>query len=517
MKHSVKGDLSILLVVVLMIMLVPSCFADDDVGRDKLSISCSSFTPGLNWMTDDIMYYNWKNRLQELTNTELVYVGNRFQCLSTETLLLMIADDSLPDLYWGPDLFASTSTAPSVMIEDGYLLKLNDYMDQLPNFSRYLEENPEYAASIMLEDGTLFGFPVINSQIVTKGLLVRGDWLEELNMDIPKTPEQLKEFLYAARDVLGVEHPLQFQSEFLDYIMPRGWDNSGTQWYVEDGKVKIGITEPGYKEYVEEVHEWYAEGLIDPDMPSASKQSVEAAMSNGTAAAVYNQIYKVENMYDFNKDNPSYTVLGTNLGASDDELPYFGGVEGGVAWADAMYINPKTENLDAALRFCDFMFSKEGIILNNYGTRGFSFDYDEEGNYIEAGVLLDNTIDVTNVNKLYAVAKRGSWPGIVEGQLFGFIKPSVDVGKEWLKTRAMEHSIPYLVFTEEENSRYAPAWNDSLTLVRESVIQFVMGTKPMDEFDAFMEQLYEYGIEECIAIRQAAYDRYLNTLNMLIE
>jgi hypothetical protein len=31
----------------------------------------------------------------------------------------------------------------------------------------------------------------------------------------------------------------------------------------------------------------------------------------------------------------------------------------------------------------------------------------------------------------------------------------------------------------------------------------------MDQWDSFVETLYDMGIEDCIALKQAAYDRYL--------
>ena len=36
-----------------------------------------------------------------------------------------------------------------------------------------------------------------------------------------------------------------------------------------------------------------------------------------------------------------------------------------------------------------------------------------------------------------------------------------------------------------------------------------MGTEDMSTYDEFVQSLYEYGIEDCIKYKQAAYDRYL--------
>ena len=43
----------------------------------------------------------------------------------------------------------------------------------------------------------------------------------------------------------------------------------------------------------------------------------------------------------------------------------------------------------------------------------------------------------------------------------------------------------------------------------ENVVKFVVGDKPLSEFDAYVDTLIQMGIEDCVALEQAAYDRYL--------
>ena len=39
-------------------------------------------------------------------------------------------------------------------------------------------------------------------------------------------------------------------------------NNTLEGWYVDDGTVKLGVLEPGFKEYVELVKEWYNDCLL---------------------------------------------------------------------------------------------------------------------------------------------------------------------------------------------------------------------------------------------------------------
>ena len=53
----------------------------------------------------------------------------------------------------------------------------------------------------------------------------------------------------------------------------------------DDGKVKFGAVEENYKKYLELMNQWYAEGLIDPDMATLKFDQVSAKMTNGSAGA----------------------------------------------------------------------------------------------------------------------------------------------------------------------------------------------------------------------------------------
>ena len=43
----------------------------------------------------------------------------------------------------------------------------------------------------------------------------------------------------------------------------------------------------------------------------------------------------------------------------------------------------------------------------------------------------------------------------------------------------------------------------------EMINKFIMGKEPLDNFDNFVETLNSMGIEEVLAVEQAAYDRYM--------
>ena len=67
---------------------------------------------------------------------------------------------------------------------------------------------------------------------------------------------------------------------------------------------------------------------------------------------------------------------------------------------------------------------------------------------------------------------------------------------------------PCMTMTEDETIKYNNLYTSIKTLVQENTIKFITGTKPIEEYDEFVQSLKDYGIEECISYKQAAFDRY---------
>ena len=65
-----------------------------------------------------------------------------------------------------------------------------------------------------------------------------------------------------------------------------------------------------------------------------------------------------------------------------------------------------------------------------------------------------------------------------------------------------------LSLTAEESEAYSSPYNDIKTYVEENVPLFIRGDRSLDEWDDFVATLYQFGLQDCIDIYQAAFDRY---------
>jgi GH24 family phage-related lysozyme (muramidase) len=73
-----------------------------------------------------------------------------------------------------------------------------------------------------------------------------------------------------------------------------------------------------------------------------------------------------------------------------------------------------------------------------------------------------------------------------------------------------EHVIPTLVLTAEEAARHADLNMAYATYCNEVVQKIVAGQMSIDEWDDCVDYIYQLGLEEDLAILNAAYQRYLN-------
>ena len=105
------------------------------------------------------------------------------------------------------------------------------------------------------------------------GLAIRTDELEKLGLDKPYTIQEFENTLAAFKDD-GLKQPLvmlgprrhsgQLAGCCSLIYLPSATASpmSVAPTYVEDGKIKFGPLEEGFKEYITLIHDWYEKGYI---------------------------------------------------------------------------------------------------------------------------------------------------------------------------------------------------------------------------------------------------------------
>jgi putative aldouronate transport system substrate-binding protein len=194
---------------------------------------------------------------------------------------------------------------------------------------------------------------------------------------------------------------------------------------------------------------------------------------------------------------------------ADDEL--HNADEDSIVGKMGITITTACENPELAMQWCDFWYTEDGVLLANYGVEGESFEFDENGipyitelvtNNPDGLSLMDTQFMYTtdSVNRINDVTKTRST----------YTEAGLAARDIWDYNRDDANTYPEAAaLTADEADEHSSIYSDINTYLQENIAQFMTGAKDMDQWDSFVETLYDMGIEDCIALKQAAYDRYL--------
>ena len=438
-----------------------------------------------------------------------------------EKFNIMMAMGELPDIIeyrWATGYLGG----PGKAIADGKLLDLSEYLDKMPNFKNYVENvaSEEVLKLIKTDEGQIFGVPFVRgdeSLQVSAGLIIRQDWLDELGLDVPETLDDWEVMLRAFKDEKGATAPLTMQAWVLNWGLFAGaygvtQVDSG---YIENGTVKYGAVQPGFKSALERLNKWYDEGLLDNDMAALNGQIIETNILTGVSGVMVGSIgsgigklttaARAEGDMTFKLAAAPVPVL--NKG----DKPQFGHYNLPVP-EDFCVITKDSKNIDAALRLLDYGFSEEGHMLYNFGIENES--YTMVGGYPTYTEYITENPDGLSMTAAMARYMRSYSTGpfvqdVRYMEQYGALPEQKDALKVWSNTDAYKYAMPYLYIDSENASQLARVQNSIRTYEDEFTVKFIMGVEPIDNFDNFVSEINKRGLSDFLRIKQEAYDRYM--------
>ena len=183
-------------------------------------------------------------------------------------LAVRFASNSPPDI-----VSFNTATDFNMMYDqDALLYDWTPYLSSMPNFKKVYDYSEEGRLMLTTKDNKLRGVWTLPEDN-TWSLKIRKDWLEKLNLDPPKTPEDLlniaRAFTNEDPDGNGIHDTYGFTEggagqsfnvlgQWVPYMF-------GDIWYVKDGQVVNGFTEGHHKKTLDFIKTLVSEQLIDPN------------------------------------------------------------------------------------------------------------------------------------------------------------------------------------------------------------------------------------------------------------
>lgn len=429
---------------------------------------------------------------------------------------LMIASGNLADMiYVGASYYAEGVDAA---IDDGYFLDLTDLVDEyMPNYERIRTSDVQYELLSTTDSGRLGAVYELrqSKQGPWLGLWIRQDWLDDLGLETPVTFDDYHEVLTAFKNEKGATAPLilNFSGSDGEFGTMSGGLNVLNSWQLDEtGKVNFGPYMDAWKEYVTIMHQWYTEGLIDPDFMATDERTADMAKVVTGASGLFAALYTMPSVYEAASEDPNMNLAPVNPPVMNE------GDEGHIRLRDSYTsgntaISADSENWEVALRWLDYLYTEEGALLANYGVEGDTFEFDENGEPVFTDKILNNengwTMTQTVASYLCPSAGIANWSDWTR-ELAGVPEKDqacYDVWSEFSDDWRLPSSV---TLTQEESTERAALYADISTIVKEQTAQFISGALDIEEnWDAYISALEASGMERAIEITQAAYDRYL--------
>ena len=447
-----------------------------------------------------------------------------FQGMSTsasnEQFNVMVASGSYPDLIgWGLN-FANGDDAE---VEEDVILDLTEYIAQYaPNYYNLLSTDDELLKTAVSSSGYITAFYGLTTEdgLAKEGLAIRTDELEKLGLDKPYTIEDFENVLAAFKDD-GLKQPLMMlapgaiQDNWLSGAFDvaafcNSFPMSVVPTYVQDGEIKFGPLEDGFKEYITLIHDWYEKGYIHSDFVSLNSNwnspDYANAITGGDAGIFYADQGNLGGYIEAS-EIPGFAVEATyDMHATKDSINHFAQYTK-KSVGNGFKITTNCENIELACKWGDWWYSDEGSLLANYGVEGVSFDY------VDGKPVLNETVTKASEgmrDALLIYASNDTICCVIDPDAVTSGYSEVDKAAPEIWNEGMDDSmvIPSTVtLSADENTRAANIYSDIETICLEAIAKFITGEKPLDEFDSFVESIRSAGIDDYLAIQQGAYDR----------
>lgn len=478
---------------------------------------------------DSVQMTQWAQLWQEMTGVKVEFIGptsdttNAFNIMSTDPVLPDIIEWEWTNGYPGGPVKAE---------DDGMLTWLDDYISPdgpAADLWQYLQDNPTLDQAIKTDDGHYYCFPFTRGNKylqTTSGPIVRTDLLEAVGYTVDDlvTIDDWTEVLTALKDY-GIEKPATTQNFSNLQQMTMGAYGIRAGMYVdyETGEVKYGEIQDGYRDWLAKMAEWVDAGILDADILTNTGTDRQSNMLSSISAVTYgagggqigtwNQTaWKEPETYgeNFNLTGVQFPVL--NEG---DEIHYYGGsTDYAISSSTHAVISADCEYPELAAAFLNFCYSMQGHEIINFGIEGEDYTRNEDGTITYSDWIMNNP-DGLAIAVAMAYKGRANMSGAFvqdPNYIIGYwvTEQQSSALHKWNDETDVQMTImPAVTLTSDESDQYKRIMADIDTAKNEYYAKiFTREANVEDTWDAYVEQLKGMGIEDAIAIEQAALDRY---------
>lgn len=420
------------------------------------------------------------------------------------------------------DIFSFCGSTKEQLYElgsTGMLLSFDDYAEYTPNLVKYSEQY-DNRKRIESPDGKVYGMPQLSineHDMAQEAFGIRMDAYEANGMDMPRTLDDIYEDAKQFKELYPDSYPVSGMGGNLLAQIYNSYNTSDTI-YFDGEQYQFGPLDGKLQQAVEYLSKLYAEGLLDPEYATLTDEMMQEKALNDNAF-IFPFVYTLRLTDNINGSSDGTVEWGFIPVPSADgsTIPWFSSTYSiAPIVLDPNYsvvINAKTEHPELLAKMVDYQLSDEMVELSNWGVEGTTFTVDDSGEkvFVDEILTADNPQAVMAEYGIYG--SMSCRPGIAfmpdarAGYFDIYPKAAAWDGENTIEANAWElFSIasekginepapvePPIVLDEEEAQFRVDNITPIDTFVDENIARFIAGERPMSEWDAFVEEISDYG------------------------
>ena len=470
-------------------------------------------------------------KVREYTGVHIEYVivdsANRSQNFS-----VLLASDDLDDIMDGASSFYKAGTLKSA-VEDGYFANMADYTEYLPNYMWEIYDRSKYnknvLAKLYYDDETiptLYG--LVMDPCPAMGYFLRQDWMDKLGLgqavDV-KTYDQFHKVMLAFKSAYSTAEreifPFfvnsnieNYQSCFFGGFDTTVYTTSMAYARVKNGTVEFcGATEDD-RDAMQLLVDWYKEGLISPNYLTFVPGDSFDAGQHTDGLGAHNMPVSSWNSSERESENPEchWEVIPRTKKTEDQEFHYgYAKAADNYSYASCA-VSGKCTNIPLAASWIDWSFSDFGADYVSFGEEGYLWEYNDKGERRLTEWCLTHEASSSWIMCIYGAS--GLTNCVLFANLRNYYYEGGDrelYGFEVLKVKDYKGEYDWpsaCTFTDEERTETTALFADLNTYFAENYAAFVDGSKPMSDWDSYIDGLNSFGYERIKEIYQDAYARF---------
>ena len=350
-------------------------------------------------------------------------------------------------------------------------------------------------------DGNIWGIPRLGIMAHTFFTWFQQDMLDAAGMELPTRFEDLEGALLEMREVNPDAVMLSSGFEHLRNAWAGAFVEGGNaRWLDDQGNMQLPEFAPGYRDFIATMAEWYDQGYFHPDTFVKHDDTEIIKRGNvGIFAGWYSRItVNVQRLIAAGGFDKTYVFPKPLMSDNGPSATNF------ISLTAAFMISKDSPDPVAAMKLMNWQFdtdNPENAATAEYGVKGIDWEWEDPANpYFIRRLSQDYVSEFMvatslPISILYAPDSEDLKKHYLHMKDYQY---EYDFGK-----MPFDYYVPYDFKAAQDN---VGAWSDITRMLSEEQVKFIMGIRPMAEWDDFLNELKKAGYDKV----SAEYTRQYN-------